>query len=262
MQNSVVVRTFVVRCCRILSIALLFGILPPNCVTVASAQAPAPSQADPVRTLLSQYGNFVQHPKYGEAWVPTAVPTGWHPYPPCHWVNTKQYGWYYNDETRWGQVVHHYGRWTHDAQFGWIWVSGSEFSPAWVLWRTSPQWIGWAPLSPDADLQDVANQPAGSDTGWIFMETQKFDQGCTGAGVVAPAANIPVILGQTHFVTNVEYVDGIAVYVLPPAFQGPIVDISLNFAPWPPNFFAQFIINNNWLWKHLIFPGGGNFCVP
>ena len=75
---------------------------------------------DQVRATLSQYGRFVQHQKYGEVWVPTVTPQGWHPYPPCNWVNTKQYGWYYDDKTPWGQIVHHYGRWAYDAQMGWI----------------------------------------------------------------------------------------------------------------------------------------------
>jgi hypothetical protein len=261
MKILLIVRDFVVRSTFAAAVMLSTGAFFVNGLSGAAAQTqPGASSADPVKALLSQYGKFVQHPRYGEAWLPTAVPQGWHPYPPCHWVNTKQYGWYYNDDTPWGQVVHHYGRWANDPQMGWIWISGAEFSPAWVVWRTSPQWIGWEPLMPDADLQPGASQP--SSAGWIFMETPKFDAGCTGAGQIAPAANIPVILGQTHFVTNVEYVDGIAVYVLPPAFQGPIVDISLNFAPWAPAFFAQFIINNNWLWKNLVLPGNANFCVP
>jgi hypothetical protein len=257
-----VTRTFVVRFLFAAAIALWSGFFLPDFLTPASAQAqPAASTADPVRALLSQYGKFVQHPKYGEVWVATAVTPGWHPYPPCRWVDTKQYGWYYNDETPWGRIVHHYGRWSHDPQMGWVWIAGSEFSPAWVIWRTSPQWIGWAPMMPEVDFQTIANQQATDNSAWIFMETEKFDAGCNGPHTIAPTASIPVILAQTHFVTNIEYVDGIAVYIWPPAFQGPIVDINLNFAPWSPAFFAQFVINNNWLWKHLIFPGNANKCV-
>src|SRR4051794_33645570 len=79
-------------------------------------QSAPPQQAvtqvqDEVRGVLSQYGRFVQHQKYGEVWVPTVTPEGWHPYAPCNWVNTKQYGWYYDDKTAWGAIVHHYGRW-------------------------------------------------------------------------------------------------------------------------------------------------------
>ena len=100
-----------------------------------------PVQAE-ARTVLSQYGRFVQHARFGEVWVPTVTPQGWHPYPPCHWVKTKQYGWYYDDKTPWGQIVHHYGRWFWDQQIGWAWDPGSEFSPGWVVWRTQPRMDG------------------------------------------------------------------------------------------------------------------------
>ena len=50
---------------------------------------------------------------------------------------TKDLGWYYDDSTEWGRIVHHYGRWAHDTALGWVWVGGEEFSPGWVVWRTS-----------------------------------------------------------------------------------------------------------------------------
>ena len=70
------------------------------------------------RSVLTQYGKLVQHDRYGEVWVPTVTPEGWHPYAPCHWVKTKKFGWYYDDKTPWGQIVHHYGRWFYDQQIG------------------------------------------------------------------------------------------------------------------------------------------------
>src|SRR5215207_5588796 len=56
---------------------------------------------DEFRGVLTQYGRFVQHAKYGEVWLPTVTPQGWRPYPPCNWVNTRKYGWYYDDKTPW-----------------------------------------------------------------------------------------------------------------------------------------------------------------
>src|SRR5262249_61566111 len=60
----------------------------------ASAPSAATSQpvSQEVRNTLAQYGRFVQHEKYGEVWAPTVTPQGWHPYPPCNCVNSKQYG--------------------------------------------------------------------------------------------------------------------------------------------------------------------------
>ena len=116
-----------------------------------------------VRNVLSQYGRFVQHARYGEVWVPTVTPQDWHPYPPCNWVKTQQYGWYYDDKTPWGQIVHHYGRWFYDQQIGWAWDPGSEFSPGWVVWRSSPGMDGLGadaagPVVPERSLRCVQQQ--------------------------------------------------------------------------------------------------------
>lgn len=218
-----------------------------------------------MRAVLSQYGNFVQHQRYGEVWVPSATPPGWHPYPPCHWVYTKHLGWYFDDKTPWGQIVHHYGRWSNDSQMGWIWVPDTEFSPGWVVWRTSPQWIGWAPTPPDSDIQLVSSDQFNSGSQWTFIDVAKMRSGCSDTAVVA-AGQFPVVIGQTKYVTEIEYVDGIAVFVLPLYVIGPIVDIGFFFDPWPAWFFVQTIIDWNWIWtntniviniNNLCGPGGG-----
>lgn len=226
---------------------------------VAFAQNPAaatPQQAvtqvqDEVRGVLSQYGRFVQHQKYGEVWVPTVTPQGWHPYPPCNWVNTRQYGWYYDDKTPWGQIVHHYGRWVHDAEMGWIWTPGAEFSPAWVVWRSSPQWVGWAPMLPDEDVQTISTADFNNAAYWIFVETQKFAQGCNPA-TVAPPTQIPVLLTQTTFVTDIQLVGGITVFILPQYIVGPLIDIDIFFSPWPTWFLAQTLIDWNFMWNNFV----------
>ncbi len=104
------------------SLSLILSPMLAPTVVPALAQQPQPpaagAVANDVRAVLSQYGNFIQHQVYGEVWVPSVTPQGWHPYPPCHWVNSRQYGWYYDDKTPWGAVVHHYGRWTNDPQVG------------------------------------------------------------------------------------------------------------------------------------------------
>jgi hypothetical protein len=215
---------------------------------------------DDVRNTLTQYGRFVQHQKYGEVWVPTVTPQGWHPYPPCHWVNTKQYGWYYDDKTPWGQIVHHYGRWVYDAQMGWIWTPGSEFSPGWVVWRTSPEWVGWAPMLPDQDVQKISAADFNNAGYWIFVETRKFAQGCN--GTIAPASQVPVLLKQTTYVTDIRLVGGIVVIVLPPYVIGPIVVIDINFGPWPSWFLSQVLINWNFVWNNLVVVNVVVNCAP
>jgi hypothetical protein len=225
-------------------------------------QAPQPSrttQDDPVRATLSQFGSFVSHPKYGEVWTPTVTPPDWHPYAPCNWVNSKL-GWYYDDTTDWGAIVHHYGRWTHDVQLGWIWIPGGEFSPGWVVWRTSQQWIGWAPMPPDEDLQTVSADAFNKGDSWIFQDVPAFERGCSGPAQVAPQDHIVPLLAATTFVTEIDIIDGIAIYVLPPFIGGPVIDIIFDFQPWAPAFFAQVMIDWNWMWNNLNAPGAP--CAP
>jgi hypothetical protein len=141
--------------------------------------------------------------------VPTVTPPGWHPYPACQWTYTKD-GWYFNDDTAWGSIVHHYGRWSHDEQIGWFWVPDEDWSPGWVVWRKSDKWIGWAPMPPEQDYQLVSSDAFNNDKLWIFMEAQKFLNGECGNSVSVPAA-------QAYYETNWT-----SLFNLPP---GVLVDI-------------------------------------
>ena len=205
---------------------------------------------DQMRAVLSEYGNFVQHPRYGEAWVPTVTPQGWHPYEPCHWVNSRKIGWYYLDRTPWGAIVHHYGRWAHDAQLGWIWVLGVDFSPGWVVWRTSPEKIGWAPMPPVEDIRAISADEFNSGDFWIFMDVAAFSNGCA-ATAAAPAAQTPLLLQGTTFVRELRNVAGIVVVVLPEYVLGDYVDVDVVFDPWPGWFVSQILVDWNWAWNHV-----------
>lgn len=217
--------------------------------TQPDQQGPEPLRAA-FRETLSQHGKFAQHPKYGEVWTPSETPQGWHPYPPCHWVNTGARGWYFDDKTPWGAIVHHYGRWAHEDRDGWMWVPGNEFSPGWVVWRTGGEWIGWAPMLPDADIRTISAETFDNGGFWIFMETAKFTAGCSD-GAVAPAEQTPTLVRQTHYVTQISFVDGIAVVQLPPSIVGTVVDINIAIDPWPAWFFTQVVANWNWIWSTL-----------
>jgi hypothetical protein len=219
-----------------------------------SQTAPAASEqqaiAADVRATLSQFGSFVVHQKYGEVWIPSVTPQGWHPYMACQWKNDTKLGWYYDDATPWGAIVHHYGRWSHDEQAGWIWIPGAQFSPGWVVWRTSPEWVGWAPMPPDEDVHTAT--PAAFEKGdfWTFIDSKKFGSGCEPTAVVGPAQVTP-ILSRTTFVRDFEVVDGIVVAELPTYVTGPTVDLNIVFEPWPAWFFAQTLIDWNWFWNNV-----------
>ncbi len=52
----------------------------------------------------------------------------------------------------WGWAPFHYGRWFNDPYYGWMWMPGYEWSPAWVAWRDGGDYYGWAPLRPGFNI--------------------------------------------------------------------------------------------------------------
>jgi hypothetical protein len=172
---------------HLLSSAIAFGIALSGLGIVTAAFSPAAAQAagqgvaamsvDQQEATLAQYGQFYSHPKYGHAWVPANVPQGWRPYQGCNWVYQNA-TWFYNDTSPWGAIVHHYGRWAHDAQIGWMWTpAGEDFSPAWVNWQVSADTIGWEPTAPEADIQTVAQTPD-DPANWTFVPASAFPAKC------------------------------------------------------------------------------------
>ena len=188
-------------------------LLPANApFAITKAHAEATTLAE-FKSVLANYGQWGTHAKYGDIWVPTVTPPGWHPYPACQWSYTKD-GWYFNDDTAWGSIVHHYGRWSHDEQIGWFWVPDQDWSPGWVVWRKSDKWIGWAPMPPEQDYQLVSSDAFNNDKLWIFMEAKKFLNGDCANG----ASSVSVSASQAYYETNWT-----SLFDLPP---GLLVDIS------------------------------------
>ncbi|MCD0472470.1 DUF6600 domain-containing protein [Flavobacterium sp. JAS] len=100
---------------------------------------------------LSPYGDWINSPEYGYAWVP-GMSSAFIPYRTNgHWVFTNV-GWTWVSNYSWGWAPFHYGRWYYDSYYGWIWVPGYEWSPAWVIWRRSEGYYGWAPIGPGISI--------------------------------------------------------------------------------------------------------------
>jgi hypothetical protein len=96
---------------------------------------------------LEPYGEWVTVPNYGRCWRPVAVDQGWRPYTNGHWEWTDC-GWYWVSDEPWSWAAYHYGRWYLDPYYGWVWIPATEWAPAWVNWRQSDDYIGWAPCGP------------------------------------------------------------------------------------------------------------------
>ena len=56
-------------------------------------------------------------------------------------------GWTWDSDEPWAWTLH-YGRWVLSPSFGWVWVPGDVWGPAWVDWFSGDGFVGWAPLSP------------------------------------------------------------------------------------------------------------------
>ena len=98
---------------------------------------------------LGAHGDWIPIDGGIYAWRPVGVAVGWRPYTVGRWVWTDD-GWYWASDEPWGWAAYHYGRWYYDDFYGWVWIPGYDWAPAWVEWRYGGDYIGWAPLGPYA----------------------------------------------------------------------------------------------------------------
>jgi hypothetical protein len=135
--------------------------------------APAAAQSEitisvEFRTALTPYGRWQSVPRWGEVWIPARIARDWQPYTVGNWIYSDEFGWYWissEEEAEWGWVAFHYGRWINIDAYGWAWVPGNEWGPAWVDWRRSDEYAGWAPLPPDEFIVEYRDNPKF----WMFV---------------------------------------------------------------------------------------------
>lgn len=96
---------------------------------------------------LTPYGAWVDVGSYGRCWHPRDIEVGWQPYTVGSWEWTDA-GWYWNSDEPWAWACYHYGSWYDAPNVGWVWIPGTDWAPAWVTWRSSDAYIGWAPCGP------------------------------------------------------------------------------------------------------------------
>ncbi|HEX7152369.1 MAG TPA: DUF6600 domain-containing protein [Thermoanaerobaculia bacterium] len=93
---------------------------------------------------LNDHGRWVFLTGIGWSWRPY-VSAGWRPYYNGYWGHSRWGSLTWISYEPWGWLPYHYGRWAYDPGYGWLWVPGSGYSPAWVYWMYGPGYIGWAP---------------------------------------------------------------------------------------------------------------------
>jgi hypothetical protein len=93
---------------------------------------------------LDSYGTWVMVNGIGWSWRPYAA-AGWRPYYHGYWHHSRGGSLTWVSYDPWGWGPYHYGRWAFADSYGWVWVPGYGYSPAWVYWMYGPSYVGWAP---------------------------------------------------------------------------------------------------------------------
>ena len=190
-------------------------------LTPRPAQAQAEVSFDFFYDSLAPHGEWIEVADYGNAWRPTAVDEDWAPYTDGYWAFTDA-GWTWVSYEEFGGIVYHYGRWMRVEDEGWCWVPDYEWAPAWVSWRQNDDYVGWAPLPPEARWR-----PSIGISVWV---DRQYDIGpgyysfCRVRDFGAPVLR-PVIVNRTENVTiirrtvnitnityNTTYVGGPVIY--------------------------------------------------
>jgi uncharacterized protein YraI len=153
---------------------------------------------------LSPYGQWVWlQGQY--VWVPDNVGPAWRPYTVGRWVYTDRYGWMWASNEPFGWATYHYGRWGFSNRVGWFWVPGSRWAPAWVSWRSSDDYLAWAPLPPNYDegvSVNVAAEPV-PDYYWQVVPSRSFLSEDLPRDIVHEPNRSRPILEQTRPLGNV-----------------------------------------------------------
>ncbi len=179
---------------------------------------------------LADDGDWYNTPEYGYVWQPSIAYKNdkWRPYTDGYWAQTDD-GWTWVSYENFGWATYHYGRWTRLKDVGWAWVPGYDWGPGWVSWRTSDEYVGWAPLPPKVergvsegrvvdrapaeaiDYNDVEPEDYGSDVdvqydigpqNYCFVDTHNFGAPVLGEVCLPPERNF-VIIENTVNVTNI-----------------------------------------------------------
>jgi hypothetical protein len=189
----------------VLALTLLTGVIAPA--------SEASVSFDFFYSDLSPHGSWMVSGEYGRVWQPRIYRAGWNPYHDGHWVYTDC-GWAWVSDYTWGDVAYHYGTWVLDPRFGWVWVPGYTWAPAWVTFRTGPDYIGWAPVAPSFALGFSSGGfsfgvsiPTSS---FVFVSTRDFASPRL-RNYIVPEARRSTIINNTTIVNNLTIQNNVVI---------------------------------------------------
>lgn len=192
--------------------------------TAAMLLSAAIASASPVEVSISVFhdqlaphGRWATASSYGSVWIPGGVAAGWQPYVDGEWVYSD-YGWTWEADDPWGDVPYHYGTWAWVDPYGWAWIPGTVWAPAWVTWAYTDDYIGWAPVPPSFAVSArgyFGPAVVVSAARYVFVPAPKFI-GVRVASVRLPAAQSAVIVSRATRTTRFEVQGGIVRAAGPP----------------------------------------------
>ena len=184
--------------------------------TPAPTATPEPERAETAGSYqifydaLAPYGGWMEVDPYGYIWQPREAVRDWRwrPYTDGRWAHTD-YGWTWISNEPFGWATYHYGRWVKLRRLGWCWVPGDQWAPAWVAWRTSERYVGWAPLPPEARFDGASGIHEWADSrfdiaasDYAFVPASDFGEERVEGAVLPPEQN-GTIVNETTNVTNI-----------------------------------------------------------
>ena len=146
-------------------------------LALAASIAATPARADVsfgfFYSNLEPHGSWLVSANYGRVWQPAVYAPGWNPYYDGHWAYTDA-GWMWASDYAWGAIPYHYGTWAMDPRYGWVWVPGYTWAPAWVTFRSGPDYIGWAPVAPGFSVGVSFGAPIPASSAFVYVPTRSF----------------------------------------------------------------------------------------
>ncbi|MCX6978996.1 MAG: hypothetical protein NTX04_13935, partial [Verrucomicrobia bacterium] len=174
------------------------------------ADAQADVSFDYFYDALLPYGEWIEVEGYGFCWRSTEMDRQWVPYTDGYWAFTDA-GWTWVGYEEFAGIVYHYGRWVSVRGQGWCWVPDYEWGPGWVSWRRGKDYVGWAPLPPQAKWRPEVGISTWVDTRYDigpgfynFCRMSDFGAPVLRPVIVDRSRNVTII-SNTVNITNITY---------------------------------------------------------
>jgi|GEM_PF-3505714 hypothetical protein len=147
--------------------------------------------------------------KFGFVWVwrPNTYYWGWSPYTNGRWEYTDD-GWCWVSDYDWGWACYHYGRWVYDDFYGWIWIPGSYWAPAWVDWCYNDYYVGWYPRGLWYSGYDYGYYHRRHYNRWIFVHRSNFHDRVINKTIIVKKDKIKEIMTTSNNIAGVKNENG------------------------------------------------------